>query len=122
MRHFAVIVVESLHKGSVSNVTAHTCLMAQAKEKEAAVKLSESYRVVSSDVIVMYLMLKCMKTSKEEIQAHNPSCLWRFVILVMFTFSGHVVAYFDKTLRFLFLRKKKKKIERFCRESNFENF
>ena len=46
----------------------------------------------------MCLMLNCVQTSKVQIQIHNQiwsSCFWRFLVLVMFTFCGHLVFSFD---------------------------
>ena len=56
------------------------------------------HHVVSLVVIVMCLMLKCMQTSKVQIQTHT--LVWSvsfpvFLVLVMFTFCGHFVISFD---------------------------
>ena len=57
------------------------------------------HHVVSLAVIVMRLMLKCMQTSKVQIQAHT--LVWSvsfpaiLVLLVMFTFCEHLVISFD---------------------------
>ena len=46
----------------------------------------------------MCLMLKCMQTSKVQIQINNQiwsSCFWRFAILVMLIIVGHLVIHLD---------------------------
>ena len=67
--------------------------------KEAVSQAAQAHHhVVSLAVIVMCLMLKCMHTSKVQIQAHT--LVWSvsflvFLILVMFTFCGHLVISFE---------------------------
>ena len=69
------------------------------KGERLQVKLRH-HHVVSLAVIVMCLMLKCMQTSKVQIQAHT--LVWSLsfaailLVLVMFTFCGHLVIPFDK--------------------------
>ena len=66
------------------------------KSKEAVCQATQSHHhVVSLDVIVMRLMLKCMTTSKMQIQAHHLVWSVSFLVLVMFTFCGHLVTYSD---------------------------
>ena len=70
------------------------CLMAQGHRKEARCQaIKNHHHAVSLAVIVMCLMLKCMETSKVQIQAHT--LVWSasflvFLVLVMFTFCGHL--------------------------------
>ena len=73
--------------------------MAQGHKREARCQASQSHHhVLSLAVIVMCLMLRCMETSKVQIQAHT--LVWSvsflvFLVLVMFTFCGHIVISFD---------------------------
>ena len=74
------------------------------KSKEAGCQTTQSlHHVATLVVIVMCLMLKCMQTSKVEIQINNQiwsSCFWRFVILVMLILVGHFVTHFDIFISF----------------------
>ena len=47
----------------------------------------------------MCLMLKRMETSKVQIQIKNQIWSSCFVVLVMFTFCGHIVKHFDSNKR-----------------------
>ena len=66
------------------------------KSKEAVCQATQRHHhVVSLAVIVMCHMLKCMMTSNPRIQAHTLVWSVSFLVLVMFTFCGHLVIYSD---------------------------
>ena len=80
----------------ISDVIATTCLIGSSLKEAVCQAIKNLHHVVSLAVIVMCLMLKCMMTSKMEIQAHTLVWSVSFLVLVMFTFCGHFVIYSDK--------------------------
>ena len=85
--------VHNLHQGSMSNYHVYASL---AQDKRGWLSLTQSHHVVSLVVSVMCLMLKCMETSKVQIQIKNQiwsCCLGVLVMLILF---GHFVTHFDK--------------------------
>ena len=99
----SISVVASATKGACQE-SAHTLPHGSRSQKGGCLSSTQNHHhAVSLAVIVMCLMLKCMQTSKVQIQAHT--LVWSvsflvFLVLVMFTFSGHLVISFDIFLSF----------------------
>ena len=93
------IVVASATKGACQESCSYLMPRDSRSQKRSVLSgIKIHHHVVSLVVIVMCLMLKCMETSKVEIQAHT--LVWSvsflvFLVLVMFTFCGHFVIPFD---------------------------
>ena len=86
-----------IHKMSLSRYRVSTslpCTASLAQVKRGWMSHIH-HHVISLDVIVMCLTLKCMQTSKVQIQAHNMVWSVCLLVLVMLTFCGHFVTYFD---------------------------